>query len=183
MLIGYARVSTDEQNLDLQLQALRSAGCVRIHEDRGLSGVARHRPGLQKALRSARAGDVIVVWRLDRLGRSLAHLIEMVSEMRRRNIGFMSLQEQIDTTSAAGRFYLHMLGALAEFERELIRDRTRAGMAAARQRGVTLGRPRKLTAAQVNEARARLARGEKSDAVAATYDVSANTLRRAISHD
>jgi DNA invertase Pin-like site-specific DNA recombinase len=178
MKIGYARVSTEEQNLDLQLKALRAAGCARIFEDSGVSGAAAIRPGLRKTFKALRRGDVLVVWRLDRLGRSVIHLLESVRTLQEREIGFHSLQEQIDTTSAAGRFYLHMLAALAEFERELIRDRTRAGMAAARDRGTIIGRPRKMSDAQVNEARERLARGEKAGAVAAAYEVSTLTLRR-----
>jgi len=180
MKIGYARVSTDEQNLDLQLKALRAAGCVRIYRDSGVSGAAGARPGLRKAFKALRSGDALVVWRLDRLGRSVIHLLESIRILQEREIGFHSLQEQIDTTSAAGRFYLHMLAALAEFERELIRDRTRAGMAAARERGIAIGRPRKMSEAQVGEARERLANGEKAGIVAATYRVSTLTLRRAL---
>ena len=127
MKIGYARVSTEEQSLDLQIRALRDAGCERIFRDSGLSGVASVRPGLHRAMKALRPGDVLVVWRLDRLGRSIVHLLESVQLLRDREIGFCSLQEQIDTTSAAGRFYLHMLAALAEFERELIRDRDQRG--------------------------------------------------------
>ena len=178
MKIGYARVSTEEQNLDLQLKALEAAGCSRIFQDSGVSGAATARPGLRQAFKALRRGDVLIVWRLDRLGRSVIHLLESVRTLQEREIGFHSLQEQIDTTSAAGRFYLHMLAALAEFERELIRDRTRAGMAAARDRGTIIGRPRKMSDTQVNEARERLARGEKAGAVAAAYKVSTLTLRR-----
>ena len=180
MLIGYARVSTDDQNLDLQSRALVAAGCQHVFEDQGLSGVATARPGLRKALRALKPGDVLVVWRLDRLGRSLQHLISVVGKLQKRGIGFLSLQEQIDTTSAAGRFYLHMLAALAEFERELIRDRTRAGMAAARARGVVMGRPRKMTADQVRRARRRIQSGATYAAVAADYSVSTATLRRVL---
>jgi DNA invertase Pin-like site-specific DNA recombinase len=178
MKIGYARVSTEDQNLDLQRQALEAAGCCRIFEDHGISGTATSRPGLRKALRTLQDGDVLVVWRLDRLGRSLIHLIEVVGGLREKGVGFLSLQEQIDTTSAAGRFYLHMLAALAEFERELIRDRTRAGMAAARNRGVTLGRPRKMTAEQVRLAKQRIENKESRVEVAADFGVNAATLRR-----
>jgi DNA invertase Pin-like site-specific DNA recombinase len=149
MNIGYARVSTEEQNLDLQIQALEAVGCARIFRDRGISGAARERPGLTKALAAAKAGDVLVVWKLDRLGRSLPHLVEVIDSLRAVGTGFRSLQEQIDTTSAGGRFYLHILAALAEFEREMISERTKAGMAAAKRNGKHVGRPRKLTASQV----------------------------------
>lgn len=179
--IGYARVSTDEQNLDMQRTALRAAGCEVIHEDRGISGNVAGRPGLRRAMRALEPGDVLVVWRLDRLGRSLKNLIELMGKLQERDIGFQSLQEQIDTTSAAGRFYLHMLGALAEFERELIRDRTKAGMKAARARGVRLGRPPKLTTEQVEMARKQLTQGRTLDDMAAELEVSSLTLRRALS--
>jgi hypothetical protein len=115
--VGYARVSTDEQNLDLQRQALEAAGCEDIFEDHGVSGAAVSRPALGRALATIQEGDVLVVWKLDRLGRSLPHLIEVITGLRKAGIGFCSLQEQIDTTSPGGRFYLHILAALAEFER------------------------------------------------------------------
>ncbi|ABS65792.1 Resolvase domain [Xanthobacter versatilis] len=178
MLIGYARVSTGDQNLDLQRQALIAAGCQRLHEDSGVSGAMVIRPGLRRALKTARAGDVLVVWRLDRLGRSIKDLIDIVGQLQQRGIGFLSLQEQIDTTSAAGRFYLHMLAALAEFERELIRDRTRAGLDAARSRGVVMGRPRKLSPAQIADARNLIASGRTVTSVAAACGVTRTTLRR-----
>lgn len=180
MKIGYARVSTDDQNLSLQVHALHTAQCDVIFEDIGVSGAKASRPGLSRALRRARPGDVIVVWRLDRLGRSLHHLINLIADLRARGVGFVSLQEQIDTTNPTGRFYLHMLAALAEFERELIRERTRAGLEAARRRGVTLGRPKKMTAAMIAEARKRRAHAESVDRIAAALGVSANTLRRAL---
>lgn len=180
MKIGYARVSTDDQSLALQLHALRAAQCDIIFEDIGISGSKASRPGLSKALRRAEPGDVIVVWRLDRLGRSLHHLINLIADLRSRKVGFMSLQEQIDTTNPTGRFYLHMLAALAEFERELIRERTRAGLEAARRRGVTLGRPKIMTAAMIAEAKARRSRAESVDQIAAALGVSPNTLRRAL---
>lgn len=180
MKIGYARVSTDEQHLDLQRQVLEAAGCVRIYEDRGASGAARERNGLYKALRAVKPGDVLVVWKLDRLGRSLSHLLEMISGLRRKKVGFQSLQEQIDTTSAGGRFYMHILAALAEFEREMIRDRTKAGMQAAKRRGVKLGRPAKLDAEKLADARKMLKAGISRKAVAEALQVSPLTLRRAL---
>ena len=152
MLIGYARVSTHEQNLDLQTQALAQAGCERIFEDT-ISGAASERTGLSEALAYAREGDTLLVWRLDRLGRSLKNLIEIVSDLEERGVGFRSLQESINTTTSGGRMVFHLFGALAEFERNLIRERTLAGLAAARARGRKGGRPRKLSEKQVDLAR------------------------------
>lgn len=181
MRIGYARVSTEEQNLDLQRQALEAAGCDKSYEDRGVSGAVVKRPALDRALASMREGDVLVVWKLDRLGRSLPHLIEVITDLREAGVGFCSLQEQIDTTSAGGRFYLHILAALAEFERELISERTRAGMEAARRRGVHLGRPPKLTPDQVAQARALITAKEmKRGEIAGMLGVSPKTLWRAL---
>lgn len=145
MLIGYARVSTDEQNLAMQLDALRLAGCQQIFCDEGVSGAATQRRELARALAALSAGDVLVVWKLDRLGRSLAHLIQVVTELEGDGIGFRSLSEAIDTTTASGRLLFHIMGAIAEFERSLISERTRAGMAAAKARGRHLGREKKLT--------------------------------------
>ncbi len=141
MQIGYARISTDDQTLDLQRDALTKAGCDQICTDT-MSGARADRPGLAQALALARDGDTLVVWRLDRLGRSLRHLIETVTELEQRGIGFKSLNEAIDTTSSGGKLVFHIFGALAEFERDLIRERTRAGLAAARARGRTRGRPK-----------------------------------------
>lgn len=143
MKIGYARVSTYEQNLDLQLDALKEAGCEKVFEDHG-SGVKRSRPGFDEALSHLRKGDTLVVWRLDRLGRSLKHLIEVINLLDAQKIGFQSLQESIDTTTSGGRLIFHMFGALAEFERHLIQERTQAGLAAARARGKKGGRPKAL---------------------------------------
>jgi len=143
MLVGYARVSTDDQNLDLQRDALNQAGCNQIFEDQ-LSGAKAERPGLQKALQYARAGDNLVVWRLDRLSRSLKDLIEMVALLEGKGIGLKSLQEAIDTQTSGGKLIFHIFGALAEFERNLIRERTQAGLQAARARGRKGGRPKAL---------------------------------------
>lgn len=145
MLIGYARVSTDDQNLNLQQDALHQVGCTEIFEDQ-LSGAKAARPGLQKALHYARAGDTLVVWRLDRLSRSLKDLIEMVAILDTKGIGLKSLQEAIDTSSSSGKLIFHIFGALAEFERNLIRERTQAGLQAARARGRKGGRPKSLSA-------------------------------------
>src|SRR5690554_5972158 len=152
MIIGYARVSTLDQNLELQRDALEKAGCERVFEDH-ISGASSERPGWAKATTALRKGDTLVVWRLDRLGRSLKHLIDTVNELDARGIGFKSLTENIDTTTPGGRLVFHIFGALAEFERELIRERTMAGLAAARARGRKGGRPRKLSAKQVAMAR------------------------------
>ncbi|QJR82599.1 recombinase family protein [Alteromonas pelagimontana] len=143
MLVGYARVSTDDQNLNLQRDALDQAGCEQVFEDQ-LSGARAERPGLHQALQYARAGDTLVVWRLDRLSRSLKDLIEMVALLESKGIGLKSLQEAIDTSSSSGKLIFHIFGALAEFERNLIRERTQAGLQAARARGRKGGRPKAL---------------------------------------
>ena len=143
MLIGYARVSTDDQNLDLQKDALTSAGCERIIEDK-ISGAKADRPGLKAAIDYARAGDTLVVWRLVRLSRSLKDLIELVSVLNSKGIDLKSLHESIDTSTSSGKLIFHIFGALAEFERNLIRERTNAGLSAARARGRKGGRPKTL---------------------------------------
>lgn len=144
MLIGYARVSTDDQNLNLQHDALKNAGCEKIFDDQ-ITGSKIQRPGLEAALEFARENDVIVVWRLDRLSRSLKDLIEMVALLDSKKVGLRSLHESIDTSSSSGKLIFHIFGALAEFERNLIRERTHAGLEAARARGRMGGRPKKLT--------------------------------------
>jgi DNA invertase Pin-like site-specific DNA recombinase len=141
MLIGYARVSTADQTLALQQDALTKAGCEKIFTDT-VSGSVAERPGLTEALTFVRSGDALVVWRLDRLGRSLHHLIETVNSLKERGIHFRSLQEQFDTSTSGGKLVFHMFGVLAEFERDLIRERTQAGLAAARARGKVGGRPK-----------------------------------------
>lgn len=143
MLVGYARVSTQDQNLELQRDALTKAGCDRIFTE-VIGGSRSERTGLQEALNILRAGDTLVVWRLDRLGRSLKHLIDIVNQLREMDVGFQSLQESIDTTTSGGKLIFHMFGALAEFERDVIRERTQAGLRAARARGRQGGRPRAL---------------------------------------
>jgi DNA invertase Pin-like site-specific DNA recombinase len=143
MLIGYARVSTDDQNLDLQRDALEKAGCEKIYTDQQ-SGASTERLGLNGILEMARLGDTLVVWRLDRLGRSLKHLIHLMEQLDHQGIGLCSLQENIDTTTSSGRLVFHLFGALAEFERNLIRERTQAGLSAARARGRQGGRPKRL---------------------------------------
>jgi len=143
MLIGYARISTHDQNLDLQKDALEKAGCKKIYVEQ-MSGSSRIRPELEKTLEMLRNGDTLVVWRLDRLGRSLKHLIELISKLEQREIGFKSLMESMDTTTSGGKLIFHIFGALAEFEHNLIKERTSAGLAAARARGRNGGRPLKL---------------------------------------
>jgi DNA invertase Pin-like site-specific DNA recombinase len=148
MLIGYARISTQDQTLALQQDALEKAGCEKIFTDT-VSGTKAERKGLTEALSHLRAGDTLVVWRLDRLGRSLRHLIDTITALDERGVGFKSLQENIDTTTSGGKLVFHIFGALAEFEREIIRERTQAGLASARSRGRAGGRPKALTAKEV----------------------------------
>jgi DNA invertase Pin-like site-specific DNA recombinase len=141
MLIGYARVSTPDQNLDLQTDALKSANCEQLFTDIA-SGAKAERTGLEQAIKSCRKGDTLVVWKLDRLGRSLPHLVETVSLLIEQGIGFKSLQENIDTTTSGGKLIFHIFASLAEFERDIIRERTNAGLSAARARGRLGGRPK-----------------------------------------
>lgn len=143
MLIGYARISTQDQTLDLQKDALEKIGCQKIFTDI-ISGATTERKGLEDAFRFAREGDTLVVWKLDRLGRSLKHLIETITNLTNRKVGFKSLTENIDSTTSGGKLIFHIFGALAEFERDIIRERTRAGLVAARARGRLGGRPRAL---------------------------------------
>jgi DNA invertase Pin-like site-specific DNA recombinase len=152
MLIGYARVSTYEQTLNLQRDALDKAGCNKIFTDTA-SGIKAERKGLDEALGYVRKGDTLVVWRLDRLGRSLPHLITTMTDLEERGIGFKSLTENIDTTTSGGKLIFHIFGALVEFERNLIKERTRAGLTAARARGKKGGRPKALTASEIQELR------------------------------
>lgn len=177
MLIGYARVSTAEQNLDLQLDALARAGCVRIFADKA-SGTKNDRPELLKALEACREEDTLVVWKLDRLGRSLPHLIETVTSLGQRRVGFKTCCDGLDTTTASGTLVFHIFAALAEFERSLIRDRTMAGMKAARERGRTGGRPRVMTSARASTARTLLDASISKNAAAKIIGVSARTLSR-----
>jgi len=153
MLIGYARVSTQEQTLDLQTDALKQAGCDQLFTDTA-SSAQTTRPGLDKALNYLRPGDTLVVWRLDRLGRSLKHLIETITQLQERGIGFRSLTESIDTMTSGGKLIFHVFGALAEFERDIIRERTQAGLAAARSRGKQGGRPRALQPNKITQLQA-----------------------------
>ena len=179
MLIGYARVSTEDQKLDLQIRALQAAKCDRIITDKGLSGCAFDRPGLEEVLQMLQNGDTLVVWRLDRLGRSLIQLVELMDRLGANGINFYSLTENIDTGSSGGRLLFHMIAALAEFERTLISERTRAGMAAARENGTRLGRPPGLTEAQLIEAsQAIYEHGDNLDQVAERFNITPRSLRR-----
>ncbi len=153
--IGYARVSTDDQNLHLQRDALEKAGCQVIYEDKA-SGKNTERPELEACLKALRSGDTLVVWRLDRLGRSLGDLVKLVTTLEEQEIGFESLQEKIETTSASGKLVFHVFAALAEFERNLISERTRAGLKAARARGRLGGRKPKLKQKDIREIKALL---------------------------
>lgn len=178
MLVGYARVSTTDQNPELQLDALRAAGCEKVFVEKA-SGAQRDRPELSAALAYVRPGDAIVVWKLDRLARSMKQLIETVEDLDGRKIGFRSLTEAIDTTTAGGKLVFHIFGALAEFERGIIRERTRAGLDAAAARGRKGGRPPKLSAEDLKAAKALLADPTITvDDVARRLDVSPATLYR-----
>jgi DNA invertase Pin-like site-specific DNA recombinase len=183
MLIGYARVSTQDQTLNLQKDALEKIGCSKIFTDTA-SGAKAERTGLNEALEYVREGDTLVVWRLDRLGRSLKHLIETITELNNRKIGFKSIQESIDTTTSGGKLIFHIFGALAEFERDIIRERTQAGLTAARARGRLGGRPKskalntpkKITLAQslYND------KNNSVDEICKTLNISRATLYRYI---
>jgi DNA invertase Pin-like site-specific DNA recombinase len=180
MLIGYARVSTVDQNLALQRAALTEAGCEKIFTEQ-MSGAVANRPQLADAISYARSGDTIVVWKLDRLARSIKQLIYTIESLRVRGVGFRSLTEALDTTPPQGRLVFHMFGALAEFERSLIRERTQAGLLAAKRAGRTGGRPPKLTDEDIEAARAMLSNPDIGVAsVANRLGVSLATLYRYI---
>jgi DNA invertase Pin-like site-specific DNA recombinase len=180
MMVGYARVSREDQNLDMQRDALAMAGTERIFEDEA-SGARDDRPGLNEALSHLRKGDCLVVWRLDRLGRSMRSLIDFVEGLHERGVDFRSITEGIDTTTPAGRFFFHVLAALAQMERELIRERTMAGLAAARARGRKGGRKPKLTPKQIAHARKLLEdRTTTIKDVAASLGVNRATIYRAL---
>lgn len=178
--LGYARISTNDQNPDLQLDALEQAGCLKVFVDRA-TGTNDQRPELQRLLDQLRPGDTLVVWRLDRLGRNLKHLIETVTSLEERKVSFHSLTEGIDTNSPGGRLLFHLLGAIAQFERDLISERTRAGLAAARARGRKGGRPTVLTPAKITVARAMYASKRHTLAeIASTLGVSRATIYRSL---
>lgn len=177
-LIGYARVSTAEQSLDLQRDALKAAGADRIFEDLGVSGSKASRPGLDAAMEYLRAGDTLITWKLDRVSRSVPHMLQLVEALADRGIGFKSLTESIDTSGPAGRFTLVILSAVAALERDLIRERTKAGLDAARRQGRVGGRPRVLTPTQVAVARAERAAGTPVAKLAADLSIGTATLYR-----
>lgn len=179
MKIGYARVSTEEQSLNLQLDALRAAGCHHVFED-VISGKARKRQGLELALAKAGRGDQIIVWRLDRLGRNFRHLVDIGDDLRARGANLISLSEGIDTSSSVGEVIFRLFSVFSDFERNVIVERTVAGLAAARARGVVLGRKPKLTPAHALEAMSLMRSGMNADDVAALLQVGRATMFRAI---
>lgn len=175
--IGYARVSTRDQNLDLQRGSLRAAGCDRIYEDT-ISGTLAKRPGLAKAIDQLRDGDTLVVWKLDRLGRSVKDLLDFAGGLNDQGIGFVSLTDSIDTTTASGRFFFNVMASLAQMERELMIERTQAGLQAAREQGRIGGRKRIMTDAKIRSARKLLSQGTPPKEVATSLGVSVPTLYR-----
>jgi DNA invertase Pin-like site-specific DNA recombinase len=177
MLIGYARVSTQDQNLVLQKDALHKADCQKIFEDKASAGHVE-RLGLAKALEMLRSDDTLVVWKLDRLGHSVKHLVELVGRLAQQGIHFRSLTDSIDTSSPSGRFFFHVMASLAEMERELLVERTKAGLAAARQQGRTGGRKRKMTESKLQSAKKLLKSGVPAQEVARNLGVSIPTLYR-----
>ena len=177
MLVGYARVSTSEQNLDLQLDALKKAECSKIYEDQ-ISGYKDNRPGLSKALEILREGDTFIIWKLDRLGRTVKGLISLVSQLESRGVHFKSLTDSIDTSTPAGRFFFHVMASLAQMERELIIERTKAGLEAARSQGRIGGRKRIMTDSKIKSAKKLLQAGALPHDVAKDLGVSISTLYR-----
>lgn len=180
MKYGYARVSTDDQNPALQLAALKRAGCNKVFKDEGLSGATTKRPALLRCLKTLQPGDTLIVWKLDRLGRSLRDLIAMLDSMRDRGVKFRSLTEAIDTVTPTGRAMWQMIGVLAELERSLISERTRAGVKSAQRRGVKFGRKPILSAPQIAHARKLVAQNDSPTQVAELFRVSRATLYRAL---
>jgi len=179
MIIGYARVSTQEQNLSLQVDALKNVGCEKIYEDQ-ISGSKSEREGLRAAFENLRSDDTFVVWKLDRLGRSLKHLITLVNQLEERGVHFKSITDSIDTSTAAGKFFFHVMASLAEMERELIKERTKAGLEAARLKGRIGGRKRAMTNSKIASAKKLLKAGALAKDVAADLNISVATLYRYI---
>ncbi len=177
MLIGYARVSTQDQNLELQTDALIKAGCKKVFDDK-MSGSRAQRPGLERALETLREGDTLVVWKLDRLGRSVKNLVDLVSDLHKQGVQFMSLTDAIDTGTPSGRFFFHVMASLAQMERELTVERTRAGLEIARQSGRRGGRKRQMTDSKIESAKQLLANGVSPREVATNLGVSVPTLYR-----
>jgi DNA invertase Pin-like site-specific DNA recombinase len=181
-IYGYARVSTEDQHLDLQIDALKEAGCTRIFTDPGVSAMAKHRKGLEDLLRALEDGDTLVIWKIDRAFRNLRQAVEAVELFKERGIAFRSLTDQIDTATAHGRLVYQITSAMAEFERSLISERTRAGLAAARKRGKVIGRPKSLSPAEIELARSSLSATPKptQKSIARRLHVSPQTLSRAL---
>lgn len=179
MLVGYARVSTDDQKMDLQMDALKAAGCEQFFSDQ-ISGAAKTKAGLDEALNYLRVGDTLVVWKLDRLGRTVKGLVDLVQALQEKGIQFRSLTDGIDTSTSAGRFFFHVMAALAQMERELIHERTMAGLKAARARGRLGGRKAKMDASKVKSAKHLLESGLPAKEVAQNLGVSRATLYRAL---
>jgi DNA invertase Pin-like site-specific DNA recombinase len=177
MLIGYARVSREDQKLELQLQALNDAGCDRVFSDKK-SGSQKHRKGLEDALSHLRTGDILVVWKLDRLGRTVKQLVDLVEELEGKGINFKSVKDNIDTTTSAGRFFFHLMASLAQMERELIVERTKAGLEAAKKLGRVGGRKRVMTESKIKSAKKLLQSGVVPKDVAEDLGVSVATLYR-----
>lgn len=182
-LVGYARVSTKGQDPALQEDALEAAGCSRVFVDLGVSGATAERPELSACLAYMREGDTLVVWRLDRLGRSLRHLVDTLHTLGERGVGFRSVCEGLDTTTSSGRLMYSVMAALAEFERDLITERVNAGLAAARARGRRGGRPRSMTDRKLTLARSMRAEGVAVPEIAGTLGVSAATVYRVLAED
>lgn len=176
--IGYARVSTEEQNLDLQISALKQAECDRIFSDHGVSAVAKRRDGFEQAIEALGPGDVFVIWKMDRAFRSLRHALEVFDHFETVGIEFHVLTEGIDTTTPMGKCFFQIRNAFAELERNLISERTKAGLVEAKRRGVRLGRPRVMCVRQIQDARRRHARGEPMSQIAARSGVSERTICR-----
>jgi DNA invertase Pin-like site-specific DNA recombinase len=177
MLIGYARVSTQDQNLDLQIDALTKAGCKKLFQEK-MSGSRAARPEFSKALEALREGDTLVVWKLDRLGRSVKNLVDLVGELHKQGVQFKSLTDAIDTATPSGRFFFHVMASLAQMERELTIERTRAGLEIARKLGRKGGRKRRMTDSKIESARKLLANGMPPRDVALNLNVSIPTLYR-----
>ena len=175
MKAGYTRVSTNDQDTQLQLDALKDAGCERLYQEKQ-SGIKQDRLELQQCLKSLRAGDSLIVWKLDRLGRSLQHLIEVIADLESREIGFQSLTENIDTTSPTGKLIFHIFGSLAEFERGLIRERVKAGLVAVKKKGTRFGRPQALNDSDKDMALAMFNGGATKIAIARHFNVTRQTI-------
>ena len=177
MLVGYACVSTQDQNLELQLAALKKVGCKKFYQDQ-ISGTKNNRPGLQLALEVLRKGDTFVVWKLDRLGRSVKGLVDLINQLHQKEIHFKSITDNVDTSTPSGRFFFHIMASLAQMERELVAERTRAGLAAAKAQGRVGGRKRKMTKSKIESAKKLLSSGMLPKDVARNLSISIPTLYR-----